>query len=359
MKKIIFVVFIFMVVWVYGHPQHHYRLQLEKKAVFGGDEPVLERIEGVCEDEDGNFYVLDIKAFKVYKVSPQGKLLLSFGHKGEGPGDFLGPHHIAMSEKGQIIVCEYLSLVSIFDRQGKFITRHNLKDKIGGELFSLKYAGPDLYYVEKLIPENQRKQMLVNLKSDVVTEKLFTLPDISITIQRGDRRARYNVRVHECTPVILFNHFKEYSAAGFSKDYNILILDRQGKRIAHLKRNIKPQKTTLEEKAGFTNAIQGTRLPDDIKKAAIRQLPETKNIFDHLLISHQYVYVFRIKEDVTDTEASYPVDLFSLEGKYLGAMTMKDKPLLVTEKYMYILETDEEDNLFLVKYAYQLMSAGN
>ncbi len=119
MKKMIFVVFIFMVVWVYGHPQHHYRLQLEKKAVFGGDEPVLERIEGVCEDEEGNFYVLDVKAFKVYKVSPQGKLLLSFGHKGEGPGDFLGPHHIAMSEKGQIIVCEHLSLVSIFDRQKK------------------------------------------------------------------------------------------------------------------------------------------------------------------------------------------------------------------------------------------------
>jgi hypothetical protein len=41
MKKMIFIVFIFMVVWVHGHPQHHYRLQLEKKAVFGGDEPVL------------------------------------------------------------------------------------------------------------------------------------------------------------------------------------------------------------------------------------------------------------------------------------------------------------------------------
>jgi hypothetical protein len=31
---------------------------------------------------------------------------------------------------------------------------------------------------------------------------------------------------------------------------------------------------------------------------------------------------------------------------------MKDKPTLVTEKWMYIPETDEEDNLLLVKYAY-------
>jgi hypothetical protein len=201
--------------------------------------------------------------------------------------------------------------------------------------------------------------MLVNLKRDVVTEELFTLPDISITVHRGDRRARYTVRVHECTPVILFTHFKGYSVAGFSKEYNILLLDQEGKRIAHLKRDIKPQKATSEEKAGFINAIQDTRLPEDIKKAAIQQLPETKNIFDHLLLSHQNVYVFRTKEDVTETEASYPVDIFSLEGKYLGSIKMKDKPLLVTERYMYIPETDEEDNLLLVKYVYQLTSSGN
>jgi hypothetical protein len=48
------------------------------------------------------------------------------------------------------------------------------------------------------------------------------------------------------------------------------------------------------------------------------------------------------------------VDIFSLDGKYLGFMTMKDQPTLVTEKWMYIPETDEEDNLLLVKYAYRI-----
>jgi hypothetical protein len=353
MKKKVVIGFILMLFWVYGHARYQYHIKLEKKTVVGGADLILERLGGVCQDKDGNFYALDIKAYKVYKFSPRGKQLLAFGRKGEGPGDFLKPYHIAMTEKGEIVVTEALNVVSFFDRQGKFITRQDLKQKVGGIVLSLKYAGPDLFYMERVIPGNQRKQMLVDLKEDVAVENLFTLPDISVTINRGGRQATYTVRLHACTPVILFTHFSGYSAAGFSKDYDIFLLDRQGKRIAHLKRDIKPQKATAAEKAGFARAIRSTRLPEDVKKGVIQQLPETKNVFDHLLISHQHVYVFRTKEDTTASEAPYPVDIFSLEGKYLGFMTMKDKPTLVTEKWMYIPETDEEDNLLLVKYAYQ------
>jgi hypothetical protein len=354
MKKKVIIVAILMVFWVYGYAQHQYQILLEKKAVVGGNDLILERLGGVCQDEDDNFYVLDIRVYKVYKFSPQGKQLLAFGQKGEGPGDFLRPYHIAMTEKGEIAVSEDLNVVSFFDRQGKFITRLNLKQKVGGIVLSLKYAGPDLFYVEKVIPGNQRKQILVDLKRDMTVENLFTLPDISINITRDGRQAAYFIRIHECTPVILFTHFNGYSAAGFSKNYNILLLDQQGKQIAHLKRDIKPQKATAAEKASFAEAIRSTRLPEEVKKGVIQQIPETKNVFDHLLISHQHVYVFRTKENTTAREAPFPVDIFSLDGKYLGFMTMKDKPTLVTKKWMYIPETDEEDNLLLVKYAYRL-----
>lgn len=354
MKKKVVIGFILLVFWVFGHARYQYHIQLEKIAVVGGDDLVLERLGGVCQDEDGNFYVLDIKAYKVYKFSPQGKQQLAFGQKGEGPGDFLRPYHIAITEKGEIAVSEDLNVVSFFDRQGKFITRQNLKQKVGGIVSSLKYAGPDLFYVEKVIPGNQRKQILVDLKRDMTAENLFTLPDISIRITRDGRQAAYSVRIHECTPVILFTHFSGYSAAGFSKNYDILLLDQQGKQIAHLKRDIKPQKATAAEKAAFAELIRSTRLPEEVKRGVIQQIPDTKNIFDHLLVSHQHVYVFRTKEDTNATEAPYPVDIFSLDGKYLGFMAMKDQPTLVTEKWMYIPETDEEDNLLLVKYAYQI-----
>jgi len=282
--------FIFLVFWVFGHARHQYHIQLEKKTIVGGDDLILERLGGVCQDEDDNFYVLDINAYKVYKFSPQGKQLLAFGRKGEGPGDFLKPYHIAMTEKGEIVVSEALNVISFFDRQGKFITRQNLKQTVGGIVLSLKYAGPDLFYVEKVIPGNQRKQMLVDIKRDRAVENLFTLPDISITINRDGRRATYTVRIHQCTPVILFTHFSGYSAAGFSKDYDILLFDQQGKQIAHLNRDIKPQKATAEEKAGFAAAIQATRLPEDVKKGVIQQLPETDEEDNLLLVKYAYQF---------------------------------------------------------------------
>jgi hypothetical protein len=357
MKKEFVISFILIMFWVNIYARYDYHVRLKEEVVVGRDDLILERLGNVCQDDEGNFYVLDVNAYKVHKFSPRGKLLLTFGRKGEGPGEFLKPYHIAITEKGELAVSEDLNIVSFFDGQGKYLTRLNLKQKIGGILLSLEYAGPDLFYVEKVVPGNQLKQMLIDLKDDANNKYLFTLPDISVKIIRDGRQALYSVRIHECTPMILFTHYKGYSAAGFSKAYDILLFDRQGKQIAHLKRDIKPLQSTSTEKEAFADAIRSTRLPEDVKKNVIQQIPGTKNIFDKLLISHQYIYVFRTKTDTTADESPIPVDLFSLAGKFQGSMALKDKPTLVTDEWMYIPETDENDNLLLVKYGYEIIPA--
>ena len=36
-------------------------------------------------DRHGNMYICDSKAARIFKIAPDGRLLFSFGHKGEGP----------------------------------------------------------------------------------------------------------------------------------------------------------------------------------------------------------------------------------------------------------------------------------
>ncbi len=63
-------------------------LNIQAVVELGRENLMFQNIESICEDLEENFYVLDSKAFKVYKFSPKGKLLLSFGSRGEGPGEF-------------------------------------------------------------------------------------------------------------------------------------------------------------------------------------------------------------------------------------------------------------------------------
>ncbi len=338
------------------HGANAVRLQQEKIAVMGGEDLVIERFGGVCEDPEGNVYLLDRKAFKVYKFSPMGKQLAAFGQKGEGPGDLMRPYAIDISAEGEVVITESLNFVSFFDGNGKFLRRTNLGKHLGGNAELIKYAGPEMIYFAKMFPEQQRemRQILVNRRDPGKQKVLFTLPDISINIRRGGQTAAYWVRIHECTPNILFHHCNGVSAAGYSKKYHVRVVDKHGEPLAELIRDFKPQAASPLEKKSYAESIEGTRLPEDVKKAVIKHMPETKNIFDHLLVSPQYVFVFRTRANTLDREEPLPVDVFSLDGTFHGTLGMENKPALITGKYMYTPETGDEDNLSIVKYSYSL-----
>ncbi|HDJ22703.1 MAG TPA: 6-bladed beta-propeller [Candidatus Aminicenantes bacterium] len=58
---------------------------------FGeGEEDYFWHIDDLCCDDEGNLYVADSGWNKIFKFSPEGKFLGSFGREGQGPGEFLG-----------------------------------------------------------------------------------------------------------------------------------------------------------------------------------------------------------------------------------------------------------------------------
>ena len=47
-------------------------------------------------DRDGNLWVADYGRDRVVKLAPDGHLLLSWGNRGSGPGEFVGPKGVAI-----------------------------------------------------------------------------------------------------------------------------------------------------------------------------------------------------------------------------------------------------------------------
>jgi DNA-binding beta-propeller fold protein YncE len=60
---------------------------------------------------------------RVHKFSPDGKLLLSWGEPGKGPGQFVVPHSIAVDKQGRVLVADrHNNRIQIFDANGKYLT---------------------------------------------------------------------------------------------------------------------------------------------------------------------------------------------------------------------------------------------
>jgi DNA-binding beta-propeller fold protein YncE len=67
----------------------------------------LRRPEGIVLDRDGNLWVADYGNDRVVKLSPDGRLLLSWGSHGSGPGEFVGPKGVAVDPStGRLYVAD-------------------------------------------------------------------------------------------------------------------------------------------------------------------------------------------------------------------------------------------------------------
>jgi len=74
-------------------------------------------------DNNNNIYIYDKFSSKVYKLSPDFKLLSSFGRKGEGPGEIKGSYgNINIGRDGKLYLNDLNGYkIIVFDTEGKYI----------------------------------------------------------------------------------------------------------------------------------------------------------------------------------------------------------------------------------------------
>jgi hypothetical protein len=323
-------------------------LTLEKIAAVGADNHdfMFYSIDSVCEDGSADFYVLDRKACKVHKFSPEGKRLLAFGNRGRGPGDFAYPYYICVTEDKRLAVCEDMVFVSFFNTDGKFLEQIRLSNGL-----ALQYISRNLYYAWIWQPESRQQVLLDNTGS--ILKSFFEVSRDAFSVSAPDETGRLvmtSFSTEEYTPTLLFGSYNRQAALGISSRYEIVIVNHKGEVVNTIKHDVKPLKIQAKESDYFKSLIDNRRnLHDFAKKKFIKKIPETKNYFDRILLTGEYVFVSRIRADITDEKGPVPVDIFSLGGEFLGTVEMKERPLFISDRYAYFMETVDE-SLLLIKY---------
>jgi hypothetical protein len=330
------------------------RIRLGPELEIGRKELLFGSIASVCEDAEANFYVLDRLEQKVFKFSPEGRPLMGFGQKGQGPGDFQSPGQIVLAPQGELAVLEDLYYVYFFKPDGTFIRRLDLNGRLG-----LGLIGPDRFYAWDWRPED-RQQLIVDAKNNPIKTFHSIARDLfSVTLPDETGRAvMFNYSNDIYVPQFLYAHGGLFSAIGISDRYEIVLLDEGGRQVTTIRRDLKPQKFSSREKAHLKRELleftESKGWPARVARELGKKIPSAKNIIRAVRISPEYVFIFRFPEDITEGNGLLPVDVFTAKGVFTGTANLAEIPLLVTDKTMYLVKTDELNNIYLVRMKYAL-----
>jgi DNA-binding beta-propeller fold protein YncE len=81
-------------------------------------------------DSDGYFYVTDFENSRVIKYNPAGEFILSFGTRGQGPGEFQLMSVVRFDKDGNLYLTDTSNRrISFFEKNGDFLRQMSLTDR--------------------------------------------------------------------------------------------------------------------------------------------------------------------------------------------------------------------------------------
>ena len=356
-KKSFVILFLWVMTLNFGITGYENRveLQITKSQVIGKKDFMFASIASICEDSDSNLYVLDRMEHKILKFSPKGELIQTFGQKGQGPGDLQNPHLLANTPDDQLVVADELYNLSFLTLKGDFTERIHLNGRL-----AVSFIGKDRFYAwswEKV----GRNQVMVDRANNVL-KNFFQVPRSAFSVSAPDESGRlvmFNYSREEFAPTLQFAHFGRYSAVGIGDKYDILILNEKGETAFHIRREIPADGFSKKEKKFFERDIEDLGKergwPRSVVRNLVKKIPDKKIFFCQVLLTDEYVFVFRVKDDITQETGPIPVDVFSIEGEFLGFAHLPGLPLHFSNDHVYFVRSDENDNLFLEKATYKVI----
>lgn len=127
-------------------PEGKVLLTLGTKGQAGATDVLFDRPTDIAITPGGEFYVSDgYGNARVLKFAADGKLLTQWGKKGKGDGEFNLPHALCLDEKGRVYVGDRGNeRVQVFDGDGKYTTQW----RTSGAPYGLACAGERLFVAD-------------------------------------------------------------------------------------------------------------------------------------------------------------------------------------------------------------------
>ncbi len=320
-------------------------------------EDILTQVNAIRIDEKGNIYLVENKLLKIYILDPGGKLLYSFGKRGEGPGEIKFPLGFFL-EGGHIIVVD-LGRFHYFSRTGQFIKSENP----GMMVMPRAFLDDHRFIMVPQQPED-RKQANDRLQLfDLESQKRTTITEISAEKQATYSSERLVLKVIDplTHPTVVVEPHGESLFFGKSDRYLVKKIDLQGQELlafslAGRKQKKIPEAFLRKRFEGIT--FNNGKMPKEMVDQMVKASPDQATYFYRIRVDESgLIYVF-----VSDpaNRQGREIDIFSPAGKYLyhGQIKLTDNytlrsNLTIRGNILCVFAEDEEGETKLVKYHIQ------
>jgi hypothetical protein len=292
----------------------------------------------------GNIFVDDMSNYRIQKFDQRGVYLQTIGRHGQGPSDFQSPSLVKVEDtSGKIFVKDYATNIAIFNHRGEHIKILHFENT-----------------VEDIIPNDDGTLLAVLwLRGEKIRHalcKINAIGEISSTFiefpyplyseTKSDRGDILMTTGHE-----YFLHFAEVDkntiVYGYSKDYELSVIDKSGNPICRIIKKEPTPKFTVKEKSEFDRLKK--RLP-------LFEPPREKPYYYGILTdSRGRIYVQRNNSSEMiqgygpiDKEEK-EVDVFNRQGFYLYRTKLPRNTYVIKNGYLYAHDLNEEEGLESVK----------
>jgi hypothetical protein len=325
-----------------------------------GDD-ILGDVSYMKTDQTGNLYLAEPNQTKFYVLDPEGKLIVSFGKKGEGPGEIkdMGEFYIT---KDYIIVPEIIN-IHYFSKKGDFVKDVNPGKMLFPRVFIDENRLVKLSYMSFQSSDKPNYIEIYNLETKK-SKKLAPLQSKEGVLSYSKGGNNLVLKAQGTKPEIVIAADSQALFYGNNDIYQINKIDFNGKPLLSFsidgrKKNSISQDGKIKH---FRNRIRiFDRLPKDAVKEMLKQVPDQLPYFHQILIDKKgRIYVL-----LTDLEhqSQQAIDIFSPAGKFLYHTIIDlsenfDRIITLAFSFsrseLFAFAEDEEGELQLVKYKINL-----
>jgi hypothetical protein len=319
---------------IYGRVQ----LDFEEDLRIGSESDsntLFYRVRDVGVDNKGDIFVVDMSNCRVQKFDSLGKYLQTIGRSGQGPGEFQMPMQIRFeAQTGNIFIKDQARRISIFDSLGTHIRTLTIEGGFvdfepvsDAGFLAILYRGSDeqltrFHALGRLDAEGKAQNIIAQFPYTIYMERRG---QGTLSVSTGYEMSLWLARLADDSVVY-----------GYSKDYELIVADNDGRPLLKIRRDDSPPKFTTEEKREFG-------------KLAV---PESKPYFFGLLTDAEgRIYVQRNMNMTTKrgfgpvATADMTVDVFSRDGYFLCQTTLPANTRAIKGDSVYSYFVDEDKGL--------------
>jgi len=296
-------------------------------------------------DQSGNIYILDYGKIRIQKFDQNGKFLKTIGRQGQGPGEFMSPSSLDISDSGDFYLKDSNSILKILGKDGQFKSQKilpynfNSLKQIGN--FELLLIINELDFRER---ENVYKLTQINIKG----KKIFEYINVRHKSMVGDGSEKIFIYFPEIDPAIYYDISKNgYIYCGINTEYTIYKF-KNSELKAKIFIDYKPVPLS---KADIDKLLNRTyfKYPPHILRMIKDIIPKNNPLFSSIILyENDWLYVFR-KETLNKNDY-YIVDIINPEGKYLFKTRLKWIPGKIMGNYFWVKVQNQDDDFLLKKY---------